>query len=82
MLLGSLSVRGAAASACGLVRPDATRVRPRLAFGAVAMRSSGAVMEQPDDAATSAFFDDLVTFVADRILMEYEGIQTEADRDL
>lgn len=46
------------------------------------MRSSGAVMEQPDDAATSAFFDDLVTFVADRILMEYEGIQTEADRDL
>lgn len=46
------------------------------------MRSSGDVMEQPDDAATSAFFDDLVTFVADRILMEYEGIQTEADRDL
>lgn len=34
------------------------------------------------DAATSAFFDDLVTFFADRILMEYEGIQTELEGDL
>lgn len=34
-----------------------------------------------DDAATSAFFDDLVTFVANWILMEYEGIQTEVNRD-
>ncbi|WP_185634166.1 hypothetical protein [Burkholderia contaminans] len=34
------------------------------------------------DAATSAFFDDLVTFFADRILMEYEGIQTELEENL
>ncbi|WP_143060088.1 hypothetical protein [Burkholderia contaminans] len=33
------------------------------------------------DAATAVFFDDIVTFVANRILMEYEGIQTEADWD-
>lgn len=34
-----------------------------------------------NDAATSAFFDELVTFVAGRILPPYEGIRTEAEGD-
>ncbi len=34
-----------------------------------------------NDAATSAFFDDLVTFVAGRILPPYEGTRTEAEGD-
>ncbi|KAG8149068.1 TetR family transcriptional regulator [Burkholderia catarinensis] len=34
-----------------------------------------------NDAATSAFFDDLVTFVAGRILPPYEGVRTEAEQD-
>ncbi|WP_434718535.1 ATP-binding protein [Paraburkholderia sp. A1BS-2L] len=34
-----------------------------------------------NDAATSAFFDDLVTFVAGRILPPYEGVRTEAEED-
>ncbi|VWC98597.1 TetR family transcriptional regulator [Burkholderia lata] len=34
-----------------------------------------------NDAATSAFFDELVTFVAGRILPPYEGVRTEAEQD-
>ncbi|MBR8265559.1 TetR/AcrR family transcriptional regulator [Burkholderia cenocepacia] len=34
-----------------------------------------------NDAATSAFFDDLVTFVSGRILPPYEGSRTEAEGD-
>ena len=34
-----------------------------------------------NDAATSTFFDDLITFVAGRILPPYEGIRTEAEGD-
>ncbi|MDR5644143.1 TetR/AcrR family transcriptional regulator [Burkholderia cenocepacia] len=34
-----------------------------------------------NDAATSTFFDDLITFVAGRILPPYEGIRTEAEED-
>ena len=34
-----------------------------------------------NDAATSAFFDELVTFVSGRILPPYEGVRTEAEQD-
>ncbi|WP_244117008.1 TetR-like C-terminal domain-containing protein, partial [Burkholderia contaminans] len=34
-----------------------------------------------NDAATSAFFDELVTFVSGRLLPPYEGVRTEAEQD-
>lgn len=34
-----------------------------------------------NDAATSAFFDELVTFVAGRLLPPYEGVRTESEQD-